>query len=226
MLFANYLPTNDFTSSLYLAAEADHPEGPFLTSNPTVNLTNAQPGDGKLFVDFDGTGYYVYTSIAMGHQIVVEMLTANYLHSKGFKSNVMSLGCLEAPSMIRHEPSELYFVFASFCCCYCGQGGDVAVFVADNPLGPFSLSSYINSKMASGKREIIIPAQQTNVLAVRRPDNGLQYIWIGDRWQSAPDHLKAHDFTYWGPLEVHFDKDGIKFPVMEWKDNFTVMLHD
>ena len=152
------------------------------------------------------------------------MLTENYLYSKGFKSNVMSLGCLEAPSMIRHEASELYFVFASYCCCYCGQGGDVAVFVGDNPLGPFSFSSWINDDAANGKGKIVIPAQETNVFGVRTPDNGLQYIWIGDRWQSAPDHLKAHDFTYWGPVEVNFDQNGIHFPVMEWWDNFTINL--
>ncbi len=27
-----------------------------------------------------------------------------------------------------------------------------------------------------------------------------QYMWTGDRWQSAPDHLKDHDFQYWSLL--------------------------
>ena len=33
-----------------------------------------------------------------------------------------------------------------------------------------------------------------------RPLIGVDYVLYGDRWQSAPDHVKAHDFSYMAPL--------------------------
>ncbi len=29
---------------------------------------------------------------------------------------------------------------------------------------------------------------------------GVDYVLYGDRWQSAPDHIKAHDYSYMAPL--------------------------
>jgi hypothetical protein len=44
-------------------------------------------------------------------------------------------------------------------------------------------------------------------------------MYIGDRWQSAPDKLKAHDFTYWYPLR--FEADG-NVTAMEDVDSFSI----
>jgi len=41
----------------------------------------------------------------------------------------------------------------------------------------------------------------------------------GDRWQSAPDQIKAHDFSYWTPLV--FAADGSVQPIT-WQDNVTI----
>jgi hypothetical protein len=29
---------------------------------------------------------------------------------------------------------------------------------------------------------------------------GVDYVLYGDRWQSAPDHIKGHDFSYMAPI--------------------------
>lgn len=44
-------------------------------------------------------------------------------------------------------------------------------------------------------------------------------MWYGDRWQSAPDGKKAHDFTYWGALG--FTPDG-NITAMVEADSFTI----
>ena len=45
--------------------------------------------------------------------------------------------------------------------------------------------------------------------------------WYGDRWQSAPDGVKGHDFTYWSPLA--FAADG-NITAFAWVDNFTITV--
>ncbi len=50
-----------------------------------------------------------------------------------------------------------------------------------------------------------ISAQQTDIFEFVST-SGSQFMWIGDKWQSAPDSIKSHDFTYWYPLS--FDVTG------------------
>eukprot|EP01052_Picozoa_sp_SAG31_P021542 SAG31_NODE_1672_length_7564_cov_10.193704_4_plen_174_part_00 len=52
-------------------------------------------------------------------------------------------------------------------------------------------------------------------------------VWVGNRWQSAPDRLKDHDFSTWLPL--HFvDGPNSTTPAlptqMHWMDNFTLRI--
>jgi len=62
-------------------------------------------------------------------------------------------------------------------------------------------------------------SQQTNVLPYKS-NTGLQFLWQGDRWQSAPDGLKGHDFSYWGPLS--FDAKGNVTGPLSFVDTFTI----
>jgi hypothetical protein len=50
------------------AATSDTPVGPFTIVNPNVQVFGSRPGDGSLFADDDGTGYYIYTPWAMDTQ--------------------------------------------------------------------------------------------------------------------------------------------------------------
>jgi len=66
-------------------------------------------------------------------------------------------------------------------------------------------------------------SQQTNVLPYRTNVSGVietGYLWQGDRWQSAPDGIKGHDFSYWQPLT--FDSQGKVQGPLQWVDSFTV----
>jgi hypothetical protein len=69
-----------------------------------------------------------------------------------------------------------------------------------------------------GVRAGTIQAQQTDIFSYNTP-NGPAFMWIGDRWQSSPDGIKGHDFTFWYPLV--FDNTG-NVTAMTWVDNFTI----
>ncbi len=49
----------------------------------------------------------------------------------------------------------------------------------------------------------------------------LQFMWYGDRWQSAEDGVKAHDFTYWSALNFMDDGNITSFV---WQNNFVVSV--
>jgi hypothetical protein len=129
------------------------------------------------------------------------------------------------------------------CCCYCAGGSPVYVHTAAHPLGPYTTQNNIGagqpgrvpldqrrSKQAAllshGERQPVarvaavdtIPAQQTDVTAYQS-GAGVQFLWRGDRWQSAPDRIKAHDFTYWGAL--HFGADG-NVTALQWQDSISI----
>merc|ERR1712107_778727 len=51
-------------------------------------------------------------------------------------------------------------------------------------------------------------------------DGTVNFIWTGDRWQSAPDHLKDHDLQTWLPLEWDDEENnngfiGAKYRIIE-----------
>ena len=73
-------------------AISDTPAGPFTIVNSNVRLSCSHAGDGSLFVDDDGTGYYIYTAIDKGYAVRVERLTPDYLGSTGETSDSLALG--------------------------------------------------------------------------------------------------------------------------------------
>jgi hypothetical protein len=192
-------------------------------------------GDLSLFVDDDGTAYiaYSYDESAPSeedafkrwftskepiphHQIVVEQLTADYLGSAGRVTKPIA-GNVEAPAMFRRGNS--YYLLFDNTCAICSAGTGVRVYIAQHPLGPFTYKGNINRDQqksrglpspwtfpGTGRKDAIIKAQQNYVAALPGP-NSDQYLWMGDRWGSAPDDIMGHDFQYWGVLS--FDPDGM-----------------
>ncbi len=67
-----------------------------------------------------------------------------------------------------------------------------------------------------------IHAQQTDITSYIDADGQRQFIWIGDRWQQAPDGIKGHDPTYWGPLRFSPGGDAVLF--MSFLNNFTISI--
>lgn len=62
-------------------------------------------------------------------------------------------------------------------------------------------------------------AQGNFVLEMPLTDGGVQYVWSGDRWQTAPDHLLGHDPQTWFPLTFAANGDIEPF---QWVDTFSV----
>ena len=235
-------------------AMSDNPTGPFKIVHEKAHLLGKRPGDGSLFVDDDGTAYYIYTDIDKGYALRVEQLTPDFLDSSGKSSNIMAEGT-EAPLLFRRN--DIYYALCGPLCPDCPEGSEVQVFTGHSPLGPFStkLSLNINHRDANvtadasapngtftnrpgnafpteptpGSWHTIdpatsnptIPVQETWITKLPAGDNSA-YIWIADRWGSAPDGIKAHDFQYWSPLQ--FAEDGRILPlkqVVKWNITFT-----
>ena len=67
---------------------------------------------------------------------------------------------------------------------------------------------------------IATESQQTNVFRAVNASTGVEtFVWMGDRWQSADDHLKGHDYTYWAP--VNFLPNG-SIARLVWEDTVWV----
>lgn len=211
-------------------AISDTPIGPFTIVNPNVQLACSHPGDGSLFVDDDGTGYYIYTAIDKGYTIRVERLTPDYLGSSGEISDVLGIGG-EAPLLFRRN--NLYYVLCGPRCAFCPEGSEVSVFISFSPMGPFGVAPNINRRTESGGSTVwtqqtwtvdvpggkftlpltnkltyqnnapVIPAQETWVAKIPMA-GGPAFIWMADRWQSASDGVKGHDLQFWSsPLKFN-----------------------
>ena len=206
-------------------AVSDTPVGPFTIVHTKVNLSRAagRPGgsfrgltisgvgDGSLFVDDDGTGYFIYAA-AGDHAVGIDRLTPDFLGSTGESSGVLAKGC-EAPAMFRR--GSRYYVLFDSTCCFCAAGSGARVYVASKPLGPYAELQNMN-RDASGRP--IVAAQQTFVAKVPSSE-GTSYIWMADRWGSRPDGMKGHDLQYWSP-PLQFAPDGGILPIQnvaEWK---------
>eukprot|EP01114_Cavostelium_apophysatum_P023183 TRINITY_DN8657_c0_g1_i1.p2 TRINITY_DN8657_c0_g1~~TRINITY_DN8657_c0_g1_i1.p2 ORF type:complete len:321 (-),score=32.44 TRINITY_DN8657_c0_g1_i1:47-1009(-) len=201
VLWFNYIPeTGSFADSYYAVATSTNAAGPFLVINWNITLGYSNMGDFSLFMDDDFTAYVIYTSHIQGytvdHQMSIERLNPDFLSSEGLQANSGFFGAsgVEAPAFFKRN--GIYYAVFGACCCYCQQGSPVTVYTAAQPLGPYTTQNSLGSN---------IPAQQTNILQFASP-SGWQYLWQGDRWQSAPDGIKGHDLSYWGPLD--FDSVG------------------
>ncbi|MEI9962225.1 MAG: family 43 glycosylhydrolase [Limisphaerales bacterium] len=117
-------------------ATSDTPVGPFTIVNPKVSLsqTNSYSGDGSLFVDDDGTGYFIHTAIDEGYAVRVARLTPDYMGLTGETSNILAKGA-EAPLLFRRN--NLYYALCGNLCAFCPEGSGGQVFIANSPLGPY-----------------------------------------------------------------------------------------
>ena len=205
----------------YAVATSPSPFGPFVTVNTTVALStqwghyynNSNVGDFALFVDDDGAAYIHYSANAHAQ---IERLTDDYLASTwattGATSGTLPHGN-EAPAMFKRR--GLYYALVSDSCCYCGGGGTVRAFVAQSPLGPYTYTGSItDGANPFNPSHVTTASQQTVAFAV-----GDQIVWVGDRWQSAPDRLKAHDFT--SLYVIDFDANGTELPIA-WRDSVLI----
>lgn len=210
---------------------------------------NSKCGDFSLFKDDDGVAYILYSSDAHAQ---IERLTPDFYASTwattGDTSGVFPRGN-EAPAMFKR--GGIYYALISDSCCYCGQGGQVRAFQAAAPLGPYVYTGDITlGSNPFGTGQVTTSSQcvvavcaaraartprahpscththahaprwhrQTNVFRV-----GDQFIWQGDRWQSAPSptRFKGEDFTAW--FVLGFGADGAVANIT-WQDSIQITL--
>jgi hypothetical protein len=189
-------------------AVSDNPIGPFsiVRTNALHNRAQSLPGDGSLFVDDDGKGYYIFTAIGEGYAVRVLELTSDYEGLTGMASGILAVGC-EAPLLFRRN--DIYYALSGPLCAFCPQGSEVEVFTAASPLGPFKAISNINRRAEPHVPNI--PAQETWVAKI--PTGGEPaFIWMADRWQSFPDGIKGHEFQFWS-LPLQFETNGDILPI-------------
>ena|ERR1700677_285256 len=158
-------------------AVSDSPTGPFTIVHEKAHLLGKRPGDGSLFVDDDGTAYYIYTDIEQGYALQVEQLTPDFLDSTGKSSNTMAKG-VEAPVLFRRN--NIYYVLCGPLCPDCPEGSEVPVFTSFSPLGPFSTKFSLNINRSA---ENAATNQATaNGMLTNRPGNGLPMEPVEGSW--------------------------------------------
>jgi len=220
-------------------AVSDSPTGPFVIVNRHAHLSGSSPGDGTLFVDNDGAGYYVYSDIANDYALRIERLTPDFTDSSGQASSFIAYG-VEAPLMFRRH--NVYYILAGTLCAACPQGAEVAVEMSSSPFGPYEFAGEINHQSghdtvqassdetfesggertngANGlsayvrptKKHPFIRGQQTWIAQIPMVNGNSLYIWMADGWFSARDGMRGHDSQYWGaPLQ--FNPDGTIQPL-------------
>lgn len=225
-------------------AVSDNPVGPFTIVNQKAHVSGSSPGDGSLFVDDDGTGYYIYTDIANDYALRVERLTPDFLDSSGQCSAFIGYG-VEAPVIFRRK--DFYYILCSTLCSGCPQGSQVGVEMSYSPMGPYYNAGQINDYDGNGqyaaaddpsaptpeltssngyvqpqRRAPFIRGQETWV--ARLPTAGApMFIWMADGWRSAKDGTRGHDLQYWSaPLK--FNDDGTIKP-LKFSPYWTITWH-
>lgn len=191
-------------------AISDNPIGPFSIINSNIQLACSHPGDGSLFVDDDGTGYYIYSAIDDGHTARISRLTRDYLNVNGESSDVIATG-VEAPLLFRRK--NTYYAMVGELCVFCCEGAEAHVLASNSPLGPFDPICNINRRPNSGLDQFIQPRTNQFGLPTKAPlisgqqawiakipmGSEIAFIWMADLWGSAPDGVKGHDLQYWSP---------------------------
>lgn len=210
-----------FDAAYYAVATSDAPGGPFTTVR--VNVTGVAftrlPDAASIFVDdSDGSGYIAFTH-EDSHINNVQQLTPDLLGPLpgGAVSAVIGGGGNEGILMFKR--AGIYYIGYGQCCCFCSEGSNVELFAAPAPLGPYSSLGNIIAPSAwgaqtgtvffTGALEVLLPPlcpwsftdpSVSLVPPPPLPSAGVDYVLYGDRWQSAPDHIKAHDYSYMAPL--------------------------
>jgi len=69
-----------------------------------------------------------------------------------------------------------------------------------------------------------IQAQESFVIRTNTTASEGTFIYVGDRWVSAPDHLKSHDFQYWQPLKFNDSVSPPTISPLYFVDSFSLEL--
>jgi hypothetical protein len=231
VLWANWflLPGSPaWSQSYYTVAASATPTGPFALKTQMVHTLAFQDvGDINLLVDDDGEAYVIYTAhISMAafqpsHVMSIERLAPDYYTSLGpnASSGIIGSSFVEAPMIFKR--SGVYHAVFGQCCCNDASGtAALTDYTADSPLGPWVSAGVVGTQAS-------LPAQSTDIVQYVGGDGQPAYLYIGDRWQSSYDRVKAHDFTLFAPLSFSSTSSGSNSGALqpiENLPNFTITI--
>lgn len=193
ILWYNWYP--ELWDGHFGVATSQTPEGPFTIQSSDVQVAHSELGVGDfgLFVDDDQTAYISYNTID-GHRVSVEKLTEDYLGSTKKNGGYIAQYC-EAGSMFKRN--DIYYLLTDYTCCFCNQGAGARVYMADDPLGEWTLTNNINrqpgwraANLTDGK------VFTTEYTALKRTqDSTFQSLVLDVKAGEKVDGLQLHFFT-------------------------------
>jgi hypothetical protein len=210
------------------------PVGPFTLMSWDVGLPMGS--DGYFWTDqTNGNTYIKYNGKDVSSSLTahyVSLLTDDWLGVvPGATSNPMVPPAYPIPPFYEGEWPECsegggmfsyggkWYVMMGTCCCFCAEGASAWVWMADTPLGMYTLKKNVIS-WNNDTQKYATGAQQFSVAPIFTP-SGVVPMYIGQRFGSAKDGLKCHDFQYWYPLQ--FDDNGMVEEIT-FVDSFTLQL--
>ncbi|PQV48836.1 glycosyl hydrolase family 43 [Jejuia pallidilutea] len=118
------------------------PTGPFKIVNSNVKMYRSDVGLGDfgLFVDDDETCYLSYNTI-QNHQVSVEKLNEDYTAST-MKNGGIIAEHMEAGTQFKKDGK--YYLLTDYTCCFCNYGSGARVYISNNPLSGYELTTNIN----------------------------------------------------------------------------------
>eukprot|EP00040_Diaphanoeca_grandis_P027038 m.152877 g.152877 ORF g.152877 m.152877 type:complete len:559 (+) comp30817_c2_seq3:120-1796(+) len=169
-------------------------------------------------------------------------LTSDPYPRTNISSGVIGFEFVEAPVIFKRK--GIYYALFGNCCCFCGHGSGAGVYTSTTPLGPWIYHENIactkpvgsgcgcgmDHKLSNGTTcdnygFSLTKAQQNFVIQIpsTTADGGIEYVWTGDRWQSAASGIKAQDLQYWSVLKWVAGPGGVDLPVpFTWEDTITI----
>ena len=213
VMWTNVLPVTagvaDFQKARYTVATSVSPAGPFKTvvENVTGLVYGHLPDAASILFDAaDGAGYVLFTH-ETSHINHVQKLTGDLLGPVVPSQVSEQVGPGGNEGAVLFQRNGLYYAAYGACCCFCGAGADVTYYVSSNPLGPYALGG------------TIVEAADWHAQTGSIYYTGADWVLYGDRYQSAPDHIKGHDFSYMTPLA--FDDAGV-IAKLSWQDSVLI----
>ncbi len=207
-------------------ATSDTPHGPFKIVNDNVKMYRSDVGLGDfgLFVDDDGKGYISYNTI-QNHQVSVEKLSDDYLSSTLENGGIIAKH-MEAGTMFKKE--DKYYLLTDYTCCFCNYGSGARVYISENPLNGYQLTTNINRHPGrySGVLNDDIK-RGTSYETLSKKKEGYESLEVLFSGTQEINKLSLHIFTGNRPEncgdvnnpKVHPDIVSPKFEIFEWKYN-------
>ncbi len=207
-------------------ATSDSPAGPFkiVNENVKMNRSDVGLGDFGLFVDDDTTGYISYNTI-QNHQVSVEKLSDDYLSSTLENGGIIDQH-MEAGTMFKKEGK--YYLLTDYTCCFCNYGSGARVYISDNPLKGYNLTSNINRYPGRHSLKLNDKIKRgTSYETLIKNKDRFDAVEILFDEKLAINKLALHIFTGNRPEncgdvnnpKVHPDIVSPKFEIFEWNNH-------